>query len=70
MKIIAIIVLVMALMGCSGPATVDREGVVSNGEGSGSITEYKLSDGTRCAVLIGYKKGALDCDWGSGNDYE
>lgn len=33
---------------------------------SANIIEYKLEDGTRCAVLIGYNKGSIDCDWGYG----
>ena len=37
--------------------------VVSNVEGSAGITEFTLKDGTRCAALIGYYKGALSCDW-------
>ena len=61
----------MMLMGCAGEAKVDKHnGTVSNGEAEAAITEYNLSDGTRCAVLIGYSKGAIDCDWNSSRDYQ
>lgn len=30
---------------------------------STDIFEYYLEDGTRCAVLLGYRMGGLTCDW-------
>ncbi len=41
---------------------------VSIPQGHGMITEIRLADGTRCAVLIGSGKGGISCDWqGSSN---
>ena len=58
----------LLVAGCTGgPAEVAQEpnGTVSvkNNEGFGSVTLVKLEDGTKCAVLIGYNKGGIHCDW-------
>lgn len=36
----------------------------------GTIKEVYLEDGTRCAVLIGDRKGGISCDWKGGKHYE
>ena len=37
---------------------------ISNGEGTtANVLVIKLEDCTPCAVLIGYYRGAIDCDW-------
>jgi len=45
------------LTGCGGD--------VSSKGTHADVKEYYLADGTRCAVLIGFKKGGISCDWGS-----
>ena len=32
------------------------------------VYEIYLKDGTRCAVLQGYRKGGLSCDWRTSNE--
>lgn len=63
----AIIALCLPFSGCVEPArsSVDPDGAiyVTNGQGEAGITEFKLSDGTRCVALIGSYKGAITCDW-------
>ena len=74
-KVVATIAIVgRALVTACGPSQVqtrtgsDGSTLISNREGAGSITEVRLEDGTRCAVLIGYNKGGISCDWqGSSN---
>jgi len=56
MKYILILLAAFAASGC-------EMGDVSDGMGSGDIKMYTLPDGTKCAVLIGYSKGAIDCNW-------
>lgn len=41
----------------------DTQASVSDGYGSGDVVLVHLKDGTRCAALIGYYKGAIHCDW-------
>ena len=61
--LIAASLLTVGLGGCAKTeATVDGN-LISNGEGSATVTEHTLKDGTRCVVLIGYYKGAISCDW-------
>jgi hypothetical protein len=61
------IILIMAVLvaGCTGPVSQTSDGVVSNGSSNGSVSIVNLKDGTKCAVLIGYYKGAISCDWKS-----
>ncbi len=56
---IAMAVVVLILAGCGNSPGQD----VTDGMGSGRVTMVRLDDGTRCAVLVGYSKGAIDCDW-------
>ena len=58
----------LALAGCSDPVPQQRPvfgGVVVGDayNGIGTVQTIQLEDGTRCAVLIGYRKGAISCDW-------
>lgn len=65
----ALLVTVLALVGCSQghPPQPSANGIaVSNGDGQAEIQVVTLRDGTRCAVLIGYRKGAISCDWRRG----
>ena len=32
-------------------------------KGSADVQLLTLEDGTQCAVLIGHRRGALDCNW-------
>lgn len=41
----------------SGPIIVENHGVPT------VVRMVTLEDGTKCAVLIGYRKGGIDCDW-------
>ncbi len=59
----AILLSVAVLSGCAGGGA--EEAVVSDGWGSADVRLVKLSDGTRCAVLIGSYKGGITCDWGA-----
>lgn len=70
----AVVLLALALNACStGTVTAEPSGdgaEVSDGSygGSVSIVEVPDGDGTvRCAVLVGYSKGGISCDW---NDEE
>ena len=36
---------------------------VSGADGRGEVKLVVLDDGTKCAVLIGYAKGAITCNW-------
>jgi major membrane immunogen (membrane-anchored lipoprotein) len=74
-KVVAIIAIVSCvLVTACGPSHVQTQNAsdgsiyINNRDGAGSITEVRLEDGTRCAVLIGYNKGGISCDWqGSSN---
>jgi hypothetical protein len=73
------IVASIAIVGCvlvtaCGPSYVNTQTAsdgsiyINNRAGGGSITEVRLKDGTKCAVLIGYSKGGISCNWqGSSN---
>ena len=56
---------VALLAGCERTADLKSDGwmVVQDGQGSAGVREITLPSGLRCAVLIGYSKGALDCDF-------
>jgi hypothetical protein len=63
-KLIVLVALVLA--GCGAPPNPKHygNGIAVGGEGgSASIQEITLTDGTRCAILVGYEKGAISCDW-------
>ena len=47
------------------PADVLESVVVEGSSGAGDVTVQlvEMSDGTTCAVLIGYKKSGIDCNW-------
>jgi hypothetical protein len=59
----------LLVAGCysNGPskAKVENNGSVSieSMGGSGTVDLVTMRDGTKCAVLIGYYKGAIHCDW-------
>lgn len=60
MKSLAVVVLLLVLSGCNtSPGAQD----VSSSSGRGEVKIVKLEDGTTCAVLIGYRKGAISCNW-------
>lgn len=59
MKKIIALVCVLVLAGC----TNNTEQIVSDGGGSGGVKLIVLSDGTKCAVIVGYAKGGIDCNW-------
>ena len=47
------------------PADVLESVLVEGSSGAGDVTVQlvEMSDGTTCAVLIGYKKSGIDCNW-------
>lgn len=51
-------------VGCAPSAGTNLQDV-SNSGGSGSVQEIYLKDGTHCAILIGYYKGSISCNWKS-----
>lgn len=64
MNRILLVLVAMSLTSCGLDQKQVSNGVeVSAGGSSGGIQEIKLSDGTRCAVLVGYNKAALTCNW-------
>lgn len=69
MKFKFMIVMLVALVvtGCSKVG--DIQATVSDGIGTGDVTLVMLRDGTKCAVLIGYSKGAISCDWRSVGEF-
>ena len=63
MKTTLITILVLLVTaGCSKGQT---QAEVSNGFGSADVKLVELKDGTKCAVMIGARKGGIDCDWSS-----
>jgi len=58
MKKIAIAMLAVLLIGCDSSD-------VNGGflKGNADVQLIALEDGTQCAVLIGHRRGALDCNW-------
>jgi len=57
-----LVIAVAIISGCavSSPGT---EIQVSEGLGSADVKLVKLSDGTKCAILVGYNKSSIACDW-------
>ena len=53
------LVLALALAGCTSENAIE----VSSYTGGGEVQLITLKNGTRCAVLIGFQKGAISCDW-------
>jgi len=63
-----LLLVALVLAGCGDPAqemASENRGpsIVSGGGGYGEVKEVRLSDGTRCVVLIGSSKGGISCDW-------
>lgn len=68
MKMLFVLGVAILATGCARsdrPADVGPgDGIpVTDGMGSLTVKEVTLSDGTRCAVAVGYQKGAITCDW-------
>ena len=59
-KLITILAVTIIVAGCSKGFT---ESEVSDGWGAAEIKLVTLSDGTKCATLIGYNKGSIHCNW-------
>jgi uncharacterized lipoprotein NlpE involved in copper resistance len=53
----------LSLIGCEQAA--EHAAQVNGGfmKGSAEVNMITLEDGTQCAVLIGHRRGALDCNW-------
>ncbi len=56
MKIAVMAIAVIMFSGCKE----ELKGPDPRGD---NITEVYLSDGTRCAVYVGSRKGGMSCDW-------
>lgn len=69
MKYIIFLVLVFGMLaGCAQSTATkipgnDGDVLITNGESDATVTEITLKDGTKCAVLIGSRKGAISCGW-------
>jgi len=64
MKYMVLAFCILAAACTNNTATSVPGGIeVSNGFGSAGVQEITLPDGTKCAVLIGYYKGAISCGW-------
>lgn len=61
MKKTALLLLALLVAGCSEPRAPNKVGSFSGGEAV--VEEHVLSDGTRCAVMVGLYKGGITCDW-------
>lgn len=61
--------LIVGLAGCSttvGQTPTENGVYVENSYGGGSVTVVEIPDGERtvtCAVIVGYSKGGISCDW-------
>ena len=62
------VLIVLLLSGCEDIDCVgcdDTPREVNGGflKGRADVQLLTLEDGTQCAVLIGHRRGALDCNW-------
>lgn len=57
--LIVILLLTCFLSGCKSEGATD----VSGSSGSGEVKIVYLEDGTKCAILIGYQKASMSCNW-------
>ena len=53
------ILISLFILGCE---KVDGRKEVSLGR-HGDLRLIRLEDGTKCAVVVGYNKAAIDCNW-------
>lgn len=59
-----LVILAVLLCDCSRSPTPTEIGIeVNAADGSAMVQEVFLKDGTRCAVIVGYSKGGIDCEW-------
>ena len=67
MRTIIVLVCVALLVGCESrpqpPVTTPHGVTVPDTQGAASVHLIVLSDGTRCAALVGYYRGSISCDW-------
>lgn len=62
MRKLTVVLFAMLLTAC-GAEYEKESGHIAGGGGGGNVQLVTLKDGTRCAVLIGYYKGGITCDW-------
>lgn len=56
--------IIVVLVGCGMSQNSSKAGItVTDGVGSAAVQEITLSDGTRCAAMVGYQKGSISCNW-------
>ena len=60
-KIFAVVFVMIAIVGCTKQG--NTQATVSDGNGQGDVALVILNDGTKCAVIVGYSKGGIDCNW-------
>lgn len=66
----------VALTGCSSEVSTKTltTGIeIGNSYGEGAVTIVEIPDGDRkvkCAVLVGYSKGGISCDWANAKTKE
>jgi hypothetical protein len=59
------VIAALSLVACEGGVGTTADGAiaVASVASYGEVREISLSDGTKCAVLLGSNKGAISCDW-------
>lgn len=65
LNILTGLAVVLILVGCNNQSENLPDGIIeaSTPMYDGEVTEVTLKDGTRCAVLLGYNRGGISCDW-------
>ena len=53
----------LALLCCLCSCTTQGAKNIGGSGGSAEPKEIMLSDGTKCAVIVGYGKAAISCGW-------
>ncbi len=59
--LVAMLLVILAPLSLIGCDSSDVNGGFL--KGNADVQLITLEDGTQCAVLIGHRRGALDCNW-------
>ena len=63
---LSFLIALLCLQGC-GRAEVSKNNdgstTITRGIGGAEVVELTLSDGTKCAALVGNSRGSLTCNW-------
>lgn len=66
MKNIALVIILIGLAGCyeQRPTVKGKDSVNVATDGyDATVRMVTTTDGTRCAVMVGYGRGGITCDW-------